>query len=191
MPNVTSVKSKKFVQGAHTSMISASGTATSLNIDVGEFVNAQTVTLTSSADNSGRTFVVVGTDATGGAQTSGATTGPNAGTVSVTGTRLTVTSITAAGAITTDISAGVTGGIATGTLFAGATRVRGMTGNGAAAGHINFKNSSTTGTTFHTEYVRDDLIDPYIPDNGIYFPNGCYMQGTSGAVVGLSVFYDG
>ena len=191
MPNVTSVKSKKFVQGAHTSMISAAGTATTLNIDVGEFVNAQTVTITSTADNSGRTFVVVGTDATGAAQTSGATTGPNAGTVSVAGTWLTVTSITASGAITTDISAGVTGGATTGTLFAGATRVRGMTGNGAAAGHINFKNSSTPGSTFHTQFVRDALIDPYVPDNGVYFPNGCYMQGTSGAVVGLSVFYDG
>ena len=191
MPNVTSVKSKKFVQGTHTSMISASGTATSLNIDVGEFVNAQTVTITSSANNSGITFTVVGTDANGAAQTSAATTGPNATTIDIAGTWLTVTSITASGAITTDISAGVKNGVATGTLFAGATRVRGMTGNGAAAGHINFKNSSTTGTTFHTEYVRDDLIDPYIPDNGIYFPNGCYMQGTSGAVVGLSVFFDG
>ena len=191
MPNVTSVKSKKFVQGTHTSMISASGTATSLNIDVGEFVNAQTVTITSSANNSGITFTVVGTDANGAAQTSAATTGPNASTIDIGGTWLTVTSITASGSITTDISAGVKNGVATGTLFAGATRVRGMTGNGAAAGHINFKNSSTTGTTFHTEYVRDDLIDPYIPDNGIYFPNGCYMQGTSGAVVGLSVFYDG
>jgi len=191
MPNVTSVKSKKFVQGTHTSMISASGTATSLNIDIGDFVNAQTVTITSSANNSGITFTVVGTDATGAAQTSAATTGPNATTIDIAGTWLTVTSITASGSITTDISAGVKNGVATGTLFAGATRVRGMTGNGAAAGHINFKNSSTTGTTFHTEYVRDDLIDPYIPDNGIYFPNGCYMQGTSGAVVGLSVFYDG
>jgi len=191
MPNVTSVKSKKFVQGTHTSMISAAGTATSLNIDVGEFVNAQTVTITSTANNSGRTFVVVGTDATGAAQTSAATTGPNASTIDIAGTWLTVTSITASGAITTDISAGVKSGVATGTLFAGATRVRGMTGNGAAAGHINFKNSSTTGTTFHTQYVRDALIDPYVPDNGIYFPNGCYMQGTSGAVVGLSVFYDG
>ena len=191
MPNVTSVKSKKFVQGTHTSMISAAGTATSLNIDIGEFVNAQTVTITSTADNSGRTFVVVGTDATGAAQTSAATTGPNASTIDIAGTWLTVTSITASGAITTDISAGVTGGATTGTLFAGATRVRGMTGNGAAAGHINFKNSSTTGSTFHTQFVRDALIDPYVPDNGVYFPNGCYMQGTSGAVVGLSVFYDG
>ena len=191
MPNVTSVKSKKFVQGTHTSMISAAGTATSLNIDIGEFVNAQTVTITSTADNSGRTFTVVGTDATGAAQTSAATTGPNATTIDIAGTWLTVTSITASGAITTDISAGVTGGATTGTLFAGATRVRGMTGNGAAAGHINFKNSSTTGSTFHTQFVRDALIDPYVPDNGIYFPNGCYMQGTTGAVVGLSVFYDG
>ena len=191
MPNVTSVKSKKFVQGTHTSMISAAGTATSLNIDVGEFVIAQTVTITSTANNSGRTFTVVGTDANGAAQTSAATTGPNASTIDIAGTWLTVTSITASGAITTDISAGVKDGVATGTLFAGATRVRGMTGNGAAAGHVNFKNSSTTGTTFHTQYVRDALIDPYVPDNGIYFPNGCYMQGTSGAVVGLSVFYDG
>ena len=191
MPNVTSVKSKKFVQGTHTSMISASGTATSLNIDVGEFVNAQTVTITSSANNSGITFTVVGTDATGAAQTSAATTGPNANTIDIGGTWLTVTSITASGSITTDISAGVKNGVATGTLFAGATRVRGMTGNGAAAGHINFKNSSTTGSTFHTQFVRDALIDPYVPDNGIYFPNGCYMQGTTGAVVGLSVFYDG
>ena len=191
MPNVTSVKSKKFVQGTHTSMISAAGTATSLNIDIGEFVNAQTVTITSTADNSGRTFTVVGTDATGAAQTSAATTGPNATTIDIAGTWLSVTSITASGAITTDISAGVKNGLTTGTLFAGATRVRGMTGNGAAAGHINFKNSSTTGSTFHTEFVRNELIDPYIPDNGIYFPNGCYMQGTSGAVVGLSVFFDG
>ena len=191
MPNVTSVKSKKFVQGTHTSMISASGTATSLNIDIGDFVNAQTVTITSSANNSGITFTVVGTDATGAAQTSAATTGPNATTIDIAGTWLTVTSITASGSITTDISAGVKNGVATGTLFAGATRVRGMTGNGAAAGHINFKNSSTTGSTFHTQFVRDALIDPYVPDNGIYFPNGCYMQGTTGAVVGLSVFYDG
>ena len=191
MPNVTSVKSKKFVQGTHTSMISAAGTATSLNIDIGEFVNAQTVTITSSANNSGITFTVVGTDANGAAQTSAATTGPNATTIDIAGTWLTVTSITASGAITTDISAGVKNGLTTGTLFAGATRVRGMTGNGAAAGHINFKNSSTTGSTFHTEFVRNELIDPYIPDNGIYFPNGCYMQGTSGAVVGLSVFFDG
>ena len=65
----TDIKSKRFVQGTHTSMVSASGTAQSLVIDVGEFVNAQTITLTSSANNSGRTFTIVGTDANGAAQT--------------------------------------------------------------------------------------------------------------------------
>ena len=192
MANVSSVKSKQFVQGAHTSKVSASGTATSLAIDDGgPWINAQTVTLTSTADNSGETFVVVGTDENGAAQTGAATAGPDTTTKSMPDLWLSVTSITASGAITTDISAGVTGGATTGTLFAGRTRVRGMAGNGAAAGHLNFKNSSTTGTTLHTEYTRDALIDPYIPDNGILFDSGCYIQGTAGAVVGISIFYDG
>jgi len=192
MANVSNVKSKQFVQGAHTSKVSASGTATSLAIDDGgPWINAQTVTLTSSADNSGETFVVVGTDENGAAQTAAATAGPDTTTKSMPDSWLSVTSITASGAITTDISAGVTGGATTGTLFAGRTRVRGMAGNGAAAGHLNFKNSSTTGTTLHVEYTRDALIDPYIPDNGILFDSGCYVQGTAGAVVGISIFYDG
>ena len=192
MANVSNVKSKQFVQGTHTSKVSASGTATSLVIDDGgPWINAQTVTLTSSADNSGETFVVVGTDADGAAQTSAATTGPDSETVSVGGTWLSVTSITASGAITTDISAGVTGGATTGTLFAGRTRVRGMAGSGAGAGHLNFKNTSATGTTLSTIYTQAALIDPYIPDNGILFDSGFYVQGTASAVVGISIFYDG
>ena len=192
MANVSSVKSKQFVQGAHTSKVSASGTATSLAIDDGgPWINAQTVTLTSTADNSGETFVVVGTDENGAAQTGAATAGPDTTTKSMPDLWLSVTSITASGAITTDISAGVTGGATTGTLFAGRTRVRGMAGSGAGAGHLNFKNSSTTGTTLHTEYPQAALIDPYIPDNGILFPDGCYVQATASAVVGISIFYDG
>ena len=192
MANVSSLKSKQFVQGAHTSKVSASAAATSLAIDDGgPWVNAQTVTVTSTANNSGVNFVVVGTDENGDAQTSASTAGPNTTTKSMPDTWLSVTSITADASIVTDISAGVTAGATTGTLFAGRTRVRGMAGNGAAAGHLNFKNSSTTGTTLHTEYTRDALIDPYIPDNGILFDSGCYIQGTAGAVVGISIFYDG
>ena len=192
MANVSSLKSKQFVQGTHTSKVSASAAATSLAIDDGgPWVNAQTVSLTSTANNSGVNFVVVGTDENGDAQTSASTAGPNATTKSMPDTWLSVTSITADASIVTDISAGVTAGATTGTLFAGRTRVRGMAGNGAAAGHLNFKNSSTTGTTLHTEYTRDALIDPYIPDNGILFDSGCYIQGTASAVVGISIFYDG
>ena len=192
MANVSSVKSKQFVQGTHTSKISASGTATSLVIDDGgPWVNAQTVTLTSAGNNSGVNFVIVGTDENGDAQTGASTAGPNATTKSMPDSWLSVTSITADAAIVTDIYAGVTGGATTGTLFAGRTRIRGMAGSGAGAGHINFKNSSTTGTTQHTEYTQAALIDPYIPDNGILFKDGCYIQATASAVVGISIFYDG
>ena len=192
MANVSSVKSKQFVQGSHTSKVSASGSATSLAIDDGgPWVNAQTVTLTSTADNSGETFVVVGTDENGDAQTGAATAGPDTTTKSMPDSWLSVTSITASGAITTDISAGVTAGVATGTLFAGRTRVRGMAGSGAGAGHLNFKNTSATGTTLSTIYTQAALIDPYIPDNGILFDSGCYVQATASAVVGISIFYDG
>ena len=192
MANVSSLKSKQFVQGTHTSKISATGTATTLPIDDGgPWVNAQTVTLTSAGNNSGVNFVVVGTDENGDAQTSASTAGPNATTKSMSDTWLSVTSITASGPITTDIYAGVTGGATTGTLFAGRTRVRGMAGNGAGAGHLNFKNSSATGTTLSTIYTQAALIDPYIPDNGILFTDGCYVQATATAVVGISIFYDG
>ncbi len=192
MANVSSLKSKQFVQGAHTSKVSASAAATSLAIDDGgPWVNAQTVTVTSTANNSGVNFVVVGTDENGDAQTSASTAGPNATTKSMPDSWLSVTSITADAAIVTDIYAGVTGGATTGTLFAGRTRIRGMAGSGAGAGHINFKNSSLTGTIQHTEYTQAALIDPYIPDNGILFKDGCYIQATASAVVGISIFYDG
>ena len=135
-------------------------------------------------------FTIVGTDANGAAATV-TRAGPNNNTVDVSGTFLTVTSISSDASIATNISAGVKDGAATGTLFAGATRIRGMSGNGAGAGHINFKNGSQSGTTQHTEYVRNDLIDPYIPDDGIRFPDGCYMQATASAVVGLSIYFDG
>ena len=146
MPNVSGVKSKQIVFGTDTDAISAAGTATTLVLlNSGPWVNAQTVTLTSSANNSGITFVVVGKDANGDAATSAATTGPNAGNVSVAGTWTEVTSITASGSITTDISAGITSGATTGIIFAGRTRVRSMTGvAGAGAGTIFIKNGSTT-----------------------------------------------
>jgi ATP-dependent Clp endopeptidase proteolytic subunit ClpP len=114
MGNVTSVKSKQILYGSDTDAISAAGTATTLVLlNSGPWVNAQTMTMTSTADNSSITFAIVGKDADGDAQTVAAHTGPNATTGSVTGTWTQITSITASGAITTDISAGVTGGVVT------------------------------------------------------------------------------
>ena len=192
MPNVTSIKSQRFTFVTDTNAISVDGTATTLVLlDNGPWANAQTVTLTSSATNSGITFVVVGTDGDGAAQTSAATTGPAASTVTVGGTWKSVTSITASGAITTDISAGIKDGVTSGTFYAGRTRIRGMTGVGAGAGIIYFKNTSTGGLTQLSLDVKADTIDPYIPDNGAMFSDGAYFQITGTSPTGLTVFYDG
>ena len=195
MPNVSGVKSKQAVFGTDTDAISASGTATTLVLlNSGPWVNAQTVTLTSTADNSGITFVVVGKDANGDAATSAATTGPNADTVEVAGTWTEVTSITASGAITTDISAGITSGATTGIIFAGRTRVRSMTGvAGAGAGVIFIKNGSATSgqNRLILDVDNGSTIDPYIADNGILCEDGAYFAYDGTAVVGLSIQFDG
>ena len=195
MPNVSNVKSKQLLYGTDTDAISATGTATTLVLlNSGPWINAQTVTVTSSANNSGITFTVVGKDADGAAQTSAATTGPNAETISIAGTWTEVTSITASGAITTQIEAGVVSGATTGTVFAGRTRIRGMSGvAGAGAGRVYFKNSSaTTGANrFILDVDSGEDIDPFIPNNGILFEDGAYTAYDGTAVVGLSVQYDG
>ena len=195
MSNVSGVKSKQIVFGTDTDAISAAGTATTLVLlNSGPWVNAQTVTLTSSADNSGITFVVVGKDANGDAATSAATTGPNAGNVSVAGTWTEVTSITASGSITTDISAGITSGATTGIIFAGRTRVRSMTGvAGAGAGVVFIKNGSATSgqNRLILDIDNGSTIDPYISDDGLLCEDGAYFAYAGTAVVGLSIQFDG
>ena len=195
MPNVSGVKSKQIVFGTDTDAISAAGTATTLVLlNSGPWVNAQTVTLTSSADNSGITFVVVGKDANGDAATSAATAGPNSGNVSVAGTWTEVTSITASGSITTDISAGITSGATTGIIFAGRTRVRSMTGvAGSGAGTIFIKNGSATSgqNRLILDVDNGSTIDPYIADDGILCEDGAYFASAGTAVVGLSIQFDG
>ena len=195
MPNVSGVKSKQIVFGTDTDAISAAGTATTLVLlNSGPWVNAQTVTLTSSADNSGITFVVVGKDANGDAATSAATTGPDSGNVSVAGTWTEITSITASGSITTDISAGITSGATTGIIFAGRTRVRSMTGvAGAGAGTIFIKNGSATSgqNRLILDVDNGSTIDPYVADDGILCEDGAYFASAGTAVVGLSIQFDG
>jgi len=145
MANVTNVKSKRIIYGTDTDAVSVSGTATTLVLlDSGPWINAQTLTMTSSANNSGITFAIVGKDADGAAQTVAAHTGPNTTTNSVTGTWTEITSITASGAITTDISAGIKDGATSGVVFGGRTRIRGMNGvGGSGAATLFFKNGST------------------------------------------------
>lgn len=195
MPNVSGVKSKQIVFGTDTDAISAAATNTTLSLlNSGPWVNAQSVTLTSTGNNSGITFAIVGKDANGDSQTVASQAGPNNTTVTTTGTWSEITSITASGAITTNISAGIKDGAVTGTIFAGRTRVRSMTGvAGAGAGRVYIKNSSAT--TGPNRLILDvdsgSTIDPYISDDGILCEDGAYFAYDGTAVVGLSIQFDG
>ena len=177
--------------------MSASAAATTLAIaDGGPYGNlTETITLYSSANNSGITFTIVGTDGNGDAKTEAGLTGPNAGTVNFAGKYATVTSIVASAGITTDIQAGILGtGALTGIVFAGRTRIRGITGTSkASAGNIVFKNTSITGTSLLTIPLTGAVssIDPYIPDNGVLFDAGAYVNLTAADVTGVTVYYDG
>ena len=198
MGNVTSVKSKFFEpQGVSAALVSASAAATTLVIaDGGPYGNlTETITLYSSDDNSGNTFTITGTDGNGDAQTE-VLTGPGASaTVNSANKYLTITSIVSDGAIATDIQAGILGtGDLTGTVFAGRTRIRGITGTSkASAGNIVFKNTSITGTSLLTIPLTGAVssIDPYIPDNGVLFKAGAYVNLTAADVTGITVYYDG
>ena len=197
MGNVTSVKSKFFEpQGVSAALVSASASAATLVIaDGGPYGNlTETITLYSSANNSGRTFVITGTDGNGDAQTE-TVTGPDTETVSSANKYLTVTSIVASGSITTQIQAGILGtGDLTGQVFLGRTRIRGITGTSkAVAGNITFTNTSITGTTLLTIPTTGAVssIDPYIPDNGVLFDAGAYITVPATSVTGVTVYYDG
>ena len=199
MGNVTSVKAKFFEpQGVDDDLVSASAAAATLVIaDGGPYGNlTETITIKSAAgNNAGNTFAITGTDGNGDAQTEDLT-GPGAGvTVNSANKYATITSIVSDGAIVTDIQAGILGtGDLTGSVFAGRTRIRGITGTSkASAGNIVFKNTSITGTSLLTIPLTGAVssIDPYIPDNGVLFDAGAYVNLTAADVTGVTVYYDG
>ena len=198
MANVSDVKSKFFEpDGVDADQVSASGSATTLVIaDGGPYGNlTETITLYSSADNRGNDFTITGTDGNGDAQTE-VLTGPNStSTVNSVNKYLTITSIVSDGAIATDIQAGILGtGALTGIVFAGRTRIRGLTGTSkASAGNVVFKNTSITGTSLLTVPLTGAVssMDPYIPDNGVLFKAGAYINLTAADVTGITVYYDG
>jgi len=154
--------------------------------------SAQKVSLTCAANMSAVTFTITGTDSKGVAQSEDLV-GPNANTVFSTKYYNTVTQIAANGAVGTNTSAGVLGDASglVSTIFGGRTRIRGMHAVMAAAGNLSFKDGSASGTSLLTLSVDSGDFDPYIPDDGILFPNGAYLVADQGDITGLTVFYDG
>jgi len=213
MPNNSFVASKTFsaVNAAVTTSIAAVqttaananlvlnsnatlGTGTSTDVNMPGNI-ASTVTLTSANNLSAVNITIEGT--LDGVTTIETRVGPNANTVTTTQSYTTITKISGDAALTA-ISVGNTatalGTTNQGIIFAGATRVRGMHGTGSGtAGLISF--ITPTGliiSQFGMSNVAagDETLDPYIPDNGLYFKDGAIVN-LGGAVGTLTVFFDG
>ena len=118
-------------------------------------------------------------------------TGANAGTATSSGYFKTITSITAVGNPAGNVSAGINNN-ALGVVFAGRCRLQGFsTVSGGTAGTINIRNESATGTeiiqsrTIGTDSTSED---PFVPDNGVLFTDGCFVTFVVGTV-DLMMFY--
>ena len=207
MANVSQVKAKTFAaSGANTTAIcanqtnSGSGSMNLTNTDgvlvPGNLGTTVTIISTASDSNSGITFDVTGVGVDGSAVSQTGITGP-AGTSTVTTTTVfvSVTSITHSGTCT-NVSCGITATTTgTGVVFAGRTRVRGMhIVPSGTAGLIDFKNTSSSGTKLLEIGVHTDQtpVDPYIPDDGILFDAGSFINlGSTDLATSITVFYDG
>ena len=198
----TSIQAKMFkavsanttaIAGVQTQSGAGNLTLTGTSVNDGSNMST-TVTLTSASNNASVSFTIEGTDASGASVTETIGTGPNAGTVTGSTKFLTVTKISH-GASITAVSAGFTATTdTTGIVFAGATRVRGMHGvsKSSAAGAMIIRNGSQSGDK-RLELdapAAAGMIDPYIPDEGIRFPDGAFID-ISGGFDSVTVFFDG
>ena len=147
--------------------------------------------LASGGDDSAKSFTVVGTDVNGDAQTE-SITGANAGTATGSSYFKTVTSITAVGNPAGNVSAGINNSAAD-VIFAGRSRLQGinMVCSGTA-GNLDFLKSSPTGTSvFKLGSVASATVtrDITIPDNGLLFDNGIYVQYTQSTFTTVTAFH--
>ena len=207
MSNVSQVRAQFISAGTATSATAlateqdpADGTALTLTAAATTFAGpaiggctVQRITLTSGAgdDNSDVTYTVIGTDGMGNSITEDIT-GPTGGaTVNSVLFYHTIVSITGNGAASVDITAGV---LITGIhaeIWGGRTRLRGMHGVIATADTFLFKNTSSTGDNVMILTADAGDLDPYIPDDGVLFTDGCYLPFDNTDINGLTVYIDG
>jgi hypothetical protein len=151
------------------------------------------VTITSAGNDTGVTFTVTGTDVNGAAQTE-AITGADGAAATSTKYFKTITEIAnsaaSAGAVTAGINA-----LAADVVFAGRMRLRAVwVKDSATAGTLEFRQESAAGTAnlkFDTIAVSTWAFrDNDIPDDGILFVGGGYVQYTVSTFDTLTAFYN-
>jgi len=149
------------------------------------------VTILSAGDDSSKSFTVVGTDVNGDSQTE-SVTGANAGTVTSSKYFKTIASITAVGNPAGNVSAGINASAAD-AIFTMRSRLKGMfLTSTATAGEIDFLTSSPTGTSImklNSVSDADATRDVTIPNEGVVFTSGIYIQYTVSTFLTMTVFH--
>ena len=149
------------------------------------------VTILSAGDDSAKSFTVTGTDVDGDSQTE-SITGANAGTATGSKYFKTISGISAVGNPAGNVSAGVNGSAAD-VIFAGRSRLKGifLTSTGTA-GTTNFHNTSPIGTTvmgLSSVASATATRDVVIPEEGVLFTAGIYIQYTVSTFLTMTVFH--
>jgi len=149
------------------------------------------ITILSAGNDSGISFTVVGTDVNGDSQTE-TVTGANAGTATSSKYFKTIASITAVGNPAGNVSAGINASAAD-AIFTMRSRLKGMfLTSTATAGEIDFLTSSPTGTSImklNSVSDADATRDVTIPNEGVVFTSGIYIQYTVSTFLTMTVFH--
>jgi len=148
------------------------------------------VTILSAGDDDGISFTIVGTDVNGASLTE-SLTGADDGTATSAGYFKTITSITAVGDPAGNVTAGINANAAD-VIFAGRTRLQGFSFySGGTAGKANLRNGGVTGTEliqFRSIGTDNASDDPFMPDEGVLFKDGCFVTFVIGQF-DLMMFY--
>ena len=149
------------------------------------------ITILSAGDDSAISFTVVGTDVNGDSQTE-TVTGANAGTATSSKYFKTIASITAVGNPAGNVSAGINASAAD-AIFTMRSRLKGMfLTSTATAGEIDFLTSSPSGTSImklSSVSDADATRDVTIPNEGVVFTSGIYIQYTVSTFLTMTVFH--
>jgi hypothetical protein len=155
------------------------------------FDSGRVVTILSAGDDSGISFTVTGTDVNGDAQTE-SITGANAGTATGAKYFKTVTAIAAVGDPAGNVSAGINAA-AGDVIFAGRCRMDGLSiVCSGTAGTLSFTTSSPAGTSqlkIGSVASATSTRDVTIPDEGLLYASGLYVQYTVSTFGTMTVFH--
>ena len=155
------------------------------------FDSGRIVTILSAGNDAAKSFTVTGTDVNGDSQTE-SITGANAGTATGSKYFKTISGISAVGNPAGNVSAGVNASAAD-VIFAGRSRLKGVfLTSTATAGTADFLTTSPSGTSvFKLSSVSDAdaTRDVTIPDDGVVFSAGIYIQYTVSTFLTATVFH--